>query len=425
MFAIRLRLLRILLASPPLPVRLGLSWLSCSPPPDLPAVAEVVNPGSACRQTEAPHASRVERTRAAAQVRSPRTGFLDGCGATVVARSSKSPALCAAATRHRNSPQHVKLLHRRGLVLRRGGSASPVFSRVYWIERRDYSDTGRFSVTEGACDRRDYFDEPPLNWANTSPRTQLEGPARMGSRQSSRSLSSVVQIETQLACGGLAELEQQRIPDDAPGPRRVRADRQAVAQQAEAHGAVFPANRIVEPFVLISDSGQPTQCVAEQPIALAAFRVGGDQSQLSQAEMRCRLELGAWIGLGEGQGQQASQVELVSRRQTRWAIHDGPRRPRNSVRVRVAIIGFVAEVFAERSPRVQRTQCVLDQGKLAHAQSSRRARWRALAAGRLCSLTFPSNHPVPTHSSHYRIPKASFAQAIRAIGKPGSRRVFP
>ena len=130
MFAIRLRLLRILLASPPLPMRLGLSWLSCSPPPDLPAVAEVVNPGSACHQTEAPHASRVERTRAAAQVRAPRTGFLDGCGATVVARSTKSPALCAAVTRHRNSPQHVKLLHRRGLVLRRGWSASPAFSRV-------------------------------------------------------------------------------------------------------------------------------------------------------------------------------------------------------------------------------------------------------------------------------------------------------
>ena len=224
MFAIRLRLLRILLASPPLPMRLGLSWLSCSPPPDLPAVAEVVNPGSACHQTEAPHASRVERTRAAAQVRAPRTGFLDGCAATVVARSSKSPALCAAVTRHRNSPQHVKLLHRRGLVLRRGWSASPAFSRAYWIERRDYSDTGRFSVTEGACDRRDYFDEPPLNWANTSPRTQLEGPARMGSWQSSRSLSSVddseipgpaapnrkrqptVLIPSDLACRGFARL---------------------------------------------------------------------------------------------------------------------------------------------------------------------------------------------------------------------------
>lgn len=104
MFAIRLRLLRILLASPPLPMRLGLSWLSCSPPPDLPAVAEVVNPGSACHQTEAPHASRVERTRAAAQVRAPRTGFLDGCEATEVARSFKSPALCAAGTAAQKQP---------------------------------------------------------------------------------------------------------------------------------------------------------------------------------------------------------------------------------------------------------------------------------------------------------------------------------
>ena len=77
-FAIWLRLLRISLASPPLPIRLGLSWLSCSPPPDLPADAEVVTPGPACHQTEAPHASRVERTRAAAQARTPRTGFHDG-----------------------------------------------------------------------------------------------------------------------------------------------------------------------------------------------------------------------------------------------------------------------------------------------------------------------------------------------------------
>ena len=63
MFAIRLRLLRISLASPPLPLRLGLSWLSFSPPSDLPIVAGVVSPGPACRQTEAPHASRVEGTR--------------------------------------------------------------------------------------------------------------------------------------------------------------------------------------------------------------------------------------------------------------------------------------------------------------------------------------------------------------------------
>ena len=32
MFAVRYRLLRVLLASPPLPIRLGLSWLSFSPP---------------------------------------------------------------------------------------------------------------------------------------------------------------------------------------------------------------------------------------------------------------------------------------------------------------------------------------------------------------------------------------------------------
>ena len=69
-FTVRHRLLRISLASPPLPIRLGLSWLSFSPPGFCLPQAQTFagsprrsHLDSACRQTEAPHASRVAGTR--------------------------------------------------------------------------------------------------------------------------------------------------------------------------------------------------------------------------------------------------------------------------------------------------------------------------------------------------------------------------
>lgn len=72
-FAIWRRLLKISLASPPFRNRLGLSWLSYSPPGVCSHIVRAFaesprwsNPGSACCQAEAPHASRVERTRLAA-----------------------------------------------------------------------------------------------------------------------------------------------------------------------------------------------------------------------------------------------------------------------------------------------------------------------------------------------------------------------
>lgn len=135
MFAVRRRLPEISLASPPLRFRLGLSWLSYSPPSDLPMVAGMVSSGSVRRQTEAPHASRVERTRLAASP-DPTDGILrqSEWGRQAWTRFSpsyatrfhhiKPPALCAGSLRHRTALRKEKPFTD-AASCERGMSASP------------------------------------------------------------------------------------------------------------------------------------------------------------------------------------------------------------------------------------------------------------------------------------------------------------
>ncbi len=98
-FAIWLRLLRISLASPPLPIRLGLSWLSCSPPPDFPADAEVVTPVLPVTRQKLPTPAALNEL---AQPRKPEPHGRD----FVMDRDPSGHPLCVPPVlRHRSSPQ--------------------------------------------------------------------------------------------------------------------------------------------------------------------------------------------------------------------------------------------------------------------------------------------------------------------------------
>jgi hypothetical protein len=114
-----------------------------------------------------------------------------------------SHPLCAPKTDERSlaqrRPRRAHLTDAASFPVERGRSASPLFSSVTtyrttqeccrghrrpmadWIERRDCSETVASPLTTGACNGQDYSDEPPLNWANHSRGTQLEGPAQKGS----------------------------------------------------------------------------------------------------------------------------------------------------------------------------------------------------------------------------------------------------
>ena len=156
-FTVRHRLFRISLASALLRIRLRLSWLSFSPFEFLARYAEDVSPGVACRQTTAPHASRVERTRL--KPIKPEPHGRDFLVREILAQSL-TRFVCYRTAAEKASPR--RLLHRHGLsiAMKKKSEARsfriariPNYSIVrecHWIERWDYSDMEDFSETNGA-----------------------------------------------------------------------------------------------------------------------------------------------------------------------------------------------------------------------------------------------------------------------------------
>jgi len=111
-------------------------------------------------------------------------------------RDPPSHPLCVPlVSRHRSSPPSADLLHRRGLVLRRGWSASPAFSHEYWIERRDYSDAKSLLPYRGSVRLPGLRRRASIELGEHVSAYPARRASAMGSRQSSRSLSSVDETE--------------------------------------------------------------------------------------------------------------------------------------------------------------------------------------------------------------------------------------
>src|SRR5262249_9378614 len=93
-----------------------------------------------------------------------------------------------------------------------------------------------------------------------------------------------LEVEDEAAARRLAEFEEDRVPDEAPGPRRGRVGRQAVAQESEGDAPVLAADGVVEKVGEVGHRGEPRDRLAEERVVLPpspGHRPGpGDDAEL-------------------------------------------------------------------------------------------------------------------------------------------------
>ena len=104
-----------------------------------------------------------------------------------------------------------------------------------------------------------------------------------------------IEIESQCTGSRLAELEEDRVPSEAPGTRRVLVDGKAVAEEAKPDVAVFAADGIVEAVVAVGDGRKAADGRAEQSIVLptAVVADGGNAAEMPETVVWRGIEVGA------------------------------------------------------------------------------------------------------------------------------------
>ena len=175
-----------------------------------------------------------------------------------------------------------------------------------------------------------------------------------------------MEVETQRPGSRRAELEEDGVPREAPEPRRLRVERQAVAEESETHVAVFAANGIVKMVVSVAHGREATDGGAEERklLAAAAVLLGIDAAELAEAVVGRRVEVGAGLRLGEGQTEESPEVEFVARGKSLGAGDADAGFLTMAVLVGVPVAALVDVRSGERCGGVERAEGVFDEREL-------------------------------------------------------------
>lgn len=78
------------------------------------------------------------------------------------------------------------------------------------------------------------------------------------------------EVENEASLGGLAKLEENRVPDDPPGSGRGGVEGKAIAEKPEGNAAPFAPDGVVKLVVAVSDPREPGNRLSEQQVVLAS-----------------------------------------------------------------------------------------------------------------------------------------------------------
>jgi hypothetical protein len=121
------------------------------------------------------------------------------------------------------------------------------------------------------------------------------------------------EVEAKMTTGRLRKLEEDRIPGDAPGAVRLKIERQAIAEEAEADAPMFAADRVVELIILVSNCRETFQGASEELIVAPASAMLVDHAKSLETEMRRRVNFTLTIRFGERQREQSPEIEFIAR----------------------------------------------------------------------------------------------------------------